>query len=107
SEWCACVHARSRLPSSPRSRRQNHRVTFSPLDALIVLALAFGFVTFTAAIAVEFVGPVPLPWWARSCVPSRRGANLPQHIAGASVFILLTLAAAVIVLWTLVAAIAG
>jgi hypothetical protein len=83
-------------------------MTFSQvLDVLILLLLTFGFVTFTAAIAVEFVGPLPLPWWARSCVSGRRGANIRQHVAGTFIFIVLAMSAGVIALSSLATAIAG
>jgi hypothetical protein len=36
------------------------------LDLVILAALTYGFVAFTAAIAGEFLGLAPLPWWAKA-----------------------------------------
>jgi hypothetical protein len=79
----------------------------SVVDVVILVAMTFGFVSFTAAIAVEFLGPAPLPWWARSCIPARRGTNAREHVSRALVFIVLATLAALIIAWTLVIAAAG
>ncbi len=70
----------------------------SPLLAalLITAGALYGFVSFTAAIAAEFLGAGPLPKWSRTCVSKRRAASLLGHIA--ATFVFLTLSVAILVI---------
>jgi hypothetical protein len=72
---------------------------------VILVGLAFGFISFTAAIAWEFFGPMRLPRWARTCVPKRRGTSLFGHLLGTIVFVFVAAFAVIIVLTILLAAI--
>ena len=85
------------LIDSVDCRRDGVAVDLS-LRTLLLAAVLFGFVSFTAAIGAEFSGrSVGLPRWARSCVVPGRAATTLGRLGRTLVFIVMTAASPVLI----------